>query len=701
MKRTITLFTLCAALLICSCGRSAMMSDSVIDLSSTEKFGILTLEQFSALPDKDGDLKSFDVILPEFDKLVYYGCDTRFPGVAPNNKSMMWVLDSDFKMLNAPNMSVHSKSIKGAYTQATEDGTITYIKLKDGSFLALLPLVGEETMARFDYVDGKSPVLTLFSWGTKPIESVQAPVLAYAKGRNLYEANYNLWSKVLKSGLKSISGSLRTEKDYPEFFNYLGWCSWEEYKSNISEAVITEAVKKIESSDVPVRWILIDDGTQSAQTKSQLDSFEPSKKKFPNGFKPVTALRNEEGVKWMGVWHHQSGYFGGFNRVNDMGEQFNKDTFKEMVDGSYRVQESYDAQKRFLERHLKASVEADFDFVKIDFQSVQFRLYRGNDNAVSTHLKTVLAQEEVCENYGIALLNCMSQDMINTLNNSYGSVKRASQDYHFGIALGATVQTYQCYSNALWIGQTAYPDHDMFHSSDSMCNLMMAYSKAVSAAPVYLSDAPENFAEEFVLPLCYEDGELLKPLTPAAPLEESMFCCPINTANLYHVIAPLANGAASVVSYNLYDDAEADVRGSITPEVYKSASALMQPYKGDWKLPREGLLLYDVTDGKAVEFTSEYEMSLRGIGAKMFNLIPIVDGWAVIGETSKYLSPITVEDIKQSAKRLSFEAKMDGEYVIWRGSGVPMCGGKKCEKVGDKTYKVAAKKGQKVTITVE
>ncbi len=691
--------TLLLFLVACSANTKAIMSDTTIDLTSADGFEILCLEDFCAMPDENGDLKSYDVSFPDFKRMIYYGCDERFPAVAPNNKTQTWVLDPNFKMLNAPDRS--KKEVKGSYTKGADpDGTYSILELANGKYMILLPLVGEQTMSCFTYTEGQNPKLKLFSWGTAEVTNQQAPVLAYAVCDNLYEANFMVWNGVLNSGLKGVTGALRTSKKYPEHFNYLGWCSWEEYKKAISEEILTKAVSNINSSNIPIRWVLIDDGTQTL-TENKLSSFEADSKKFPNGFEPITKLRSDEGIKWMGIWHYQAGYGAGLHTQNDMGVEFNSEVLKKLKKGSYRAKENYASQKRFLEGLLKPTIDSKFDFVKIDFQGVQFDLYRGNDNAVAAHLNTVRAQEDVCIENNLELLNCMSQDLISTMNTKHSVVVRSSQDYHKGVATGARIQTYQCFNNSLFLGQTSYVDHDMFHSSDEMCNRMMSYSKSMSCGPVYLSDAPEHFVAEYITPLCYEDGELLKTLAPAVPLVESIFECPINTQSLYKVIAPLNNGAAAMVCYNIYDDGDIEISGTVSPKDYKSASAMMQPYEGEWEIPAEGLVLYDVTNKKAVEFTDDYKISLTGISANMFNLCPIAKGWAVIGDTSKYLAPQSVEGVKCSSQSLSFIPKSSGEYAFWVKGGKPYRGSVECDAKGDGLYSVMVTKGESVVITLQ
>ena len=215
-------------------------------------------------------------------------------------------------------------------------------------------------------------------------------------------------------------------------------------------------------------------------------------------------------------------------------------------------------------------------------------------------------------------------------------------------------------------------------------NRLMAVSKALSGGPVYLSDAPEDFVKEVITPLCYKDGKLLRPLAPSVPLQESLFACAMNEKELYKVIAPLDNGAASIVCYNLYDKAEdVEIKGSISKEDYKSASAMIQPYPGEWALPAGGLVVYDYYDKKVSILKDKYDVTLKGLSDKLLHLCPINNGWSVIGDITKYLSPSTVSNISATESQLKFKVNEGGEFYFWMSEGTPECKMGTCKSEGN------------------
>jgi len=133
------------------------------------------------------------------------------------------------------------------------------------------------------------------------------------------------------------------------------------------------------------------------------------------------------------------------------------------------------------------------------------------------------------------------------------------------------------------------------------------------------------------VPLCLKDGKLLRPLAPAAPLPESLCTDPMHEEKAYRVIAPLVNGAAAVAAYNLLDRAESKVRSSVSSDDYTQAGNMVSPYRGPWKVPAEGLLLYDWHEQKGHIMESDYTFSMEGFSDKLIYLLPVISGWAVIG----------------------------------------------------------------------
>lgn len=162
----------------------------------------------------------------------------------------------------------------------------------------------------------------------------------------------------------------------------------------------------------------------------------------------------------------------------------------------------------FYEYYIRTMKQNGFDFLKIDNQAFTLPLYMGGTQAVSQAKACNLALERQTHRQQIQLMNCMAQNVVNTDHTVYSAVTRVSIDYKKYDENMAKSHLFQSYTNTLLLGQTVWPDHDMFHSSDSICGSLMARSKAISGGPVYLSDSPVDFVRENILPLIDERGKI-------------------------------------------------------------------------------------------------------------------------------------------------------------------------------------------------
>ena len=415
----------------------------------------------------------------------------------------------------------------------------------------------------------------------------------------------------------------------------------------------------IEKSGLPIRWVLVDDGHLDEQRR-QLLSFNPNAK-FPHGWGPLLDRRKPDKVRWMGLWLNFNGYWNGISPQNKMGA----------------LNEHLSAQKTgllpkpgaehsfaFYDAMIGASRRAGFDFVKVDNQAKNLTFYSGSPQPVESAAANAKALELASAFHMDGLINCMAHGPVNLFNTRVSAVTRCSEDYKVGDLARAKRHLHNSYGNMLWLGQTVWGDHDMFHSDDPVAGRMMAVSKAVSGGPVYLSDNPAKFAVEHIRPLCFNDGQLLPVLAPAAPLAESIFVDPLDEPKPFRAVAPLANGAAAVVVYNLTDP-EVPVTGYVTPEDYPQASGLIQPATGPRKLPAEGVVLYDWYEKRARPLAGRYEFAMPKFSDRLVLLCPIQSGWAVLGRTDKYLAPAGVEILETTASEILLQMREGGPLAIW------------------------------------
>ena len=633
-----------------------------LDLTKLAGAGAKVLTDFSGKPDGSrwGVLGTYELLLPQFATGLFFSHANPEGRGWPNmmNRAFPWAFRNE------------KQSIAGL-----NDGGIFFIlPLEGGTYMAVTAMAGPKTQSWFHTDDSGRILLSFGTFGTAEVRC-DAPLLAWARSDDVYEACHEALRAAI--GSKPLRGRahFRHEKAYPEYFAYLGWCSWEHFKGRIDEANLLGAVDGIEASGLPIRYVIVDDGHTSTK-RGAMDTFKPKADKFPRGWTPLLARRNPDRVRWMALWHDFKGYHAGIAPDNDFGEALNCH-FEKLSEASLTVRNNPDSALAFY-RAFMGSVKAHgFDFVKTDFQSAQLARLAGKvDNAVERCAGNSQAFETALEELGLGLINCNWHNPANFHNCRASSVGRCSIDYSKGSTRSAMRHLVQSYANILWLGQLAWGDHDMFHSSHEGVGQIMAVSKAMSGGPVYLSDAPEAFVADVITPLCYRDGRLLRPLAPAAPLPDSIFVDPLKAAVPYRVIAPLAGRSAAVVAYNLFAGAaDASLKSKVTPEDYSHAGGMIQPHEGPWTLPAEGLVVYDWHARKGEKLGEAYAFELKGFAQRLLHLCPIRSGWAVIGRTDKYLSPAAVEVVRQTPSELVLRLAESGPLTVWTAKGTPSADG--------------------------
>ena len=633
-----------------------------LDLTKPAAAGAKILTDFSGKPDDSrwGVLGTYELLLPRFANGLFFSHANPDGRGWPNmmNRAYPWAF----------------KNEKESIARLNDGGIFFILPIEGGGYLAVTAVGGARTQSWFHTDESGRILLSFGTFGTAEVRC-DAPLLAWARSDDVYEACHEALRGA--TGSKPLRGRahFRHEKAYPEYFAYLGWCSWEHFKGRIDEAKLLGVVDGIEASGLPIRYVIVDDGHTSTK-RGAMDTFNPKADRFPHGWAPLLARRKADRVRWMGLWHDFKGYHAGIAPENDFGEALNRH-FEKLSEASLTVRNNPESALAFY-RAFMGSVKAHgFDFVKTDFQSAQLARLAGKvDNAVERCAGNSQAFETALEELGLGLINCNWHNPANFHNCRASCVGRCSIDYSKGSLGSAKRHLLQSYANILWLGQLAWGDHDMFHSSHQGVGRIMAVSKAMAGGPVYLSDPPEAFVAEVITPLCYGDGRLLRPLAPAAPLPDSVVVDPVREAVPYRVIAPLPGRNAAVVAYNLFAGAgDTTLKSSVTPDDYTHAGGMVQPPEGRWRLPAEGLVVYDWHARKGEKLGPAYAFDLKGFTDRLVHLCPIRSGWAVIGRTDKYLSPAAVEAVRPAPSQLTFRLAESGPFAVWVAEGTPSADG--------------------------
>jgi hypothetical protein len=675
----------------CAKKKESEVRDSIgipkfIDVSLLDSQGVYVIKKQELIPNKKGIIAEISLKLPEYQKGMYYRPFSE-KLASGNRMEALWF--SDIKEL-----SNYKKQ-----TPREDDnmnlGSFILLKKKDGNFLAILPIVSKNVGNTFD-VHSDNFILETATYGTKSI-NVTAPLFSYAESKSPYEATRLAWK--LAKETAGVKGNInwRSDKEYPEPFKYLGWCTWEHFKKDINEEIIKTAINDIKSSDLPIRWVLIDDGYLD-QKNRQLLSFGVDKNKFPNGWKSITSLKDEK-LKWMGIWRNFNGYMDGVSTNNTMStisEDLNTLVYGQ--NGSktrMMTKNSFASANAFYDAMTSDTKNNGFDIIKVDFQSNNLLFNTGEENPVlGVHYNNRALEENVKEK-NLKLLNCIAMQNFNVFNQTYSNVIRSSVDYKTDLNR-TDLTIVQNFTNALWLGHVHWLDQDMFHTSYKETARLMAVSRAISGGPIYLSDETKNIDDTYLTPLMYKDGEIIGTLAPGVPLPESLLQDPYVGKKAFKVIAPIKNKSAVIMAVNL--NRETIVKGAISLSDYPNAGGMIQPYKGLWEIPEDGILLYDSYKRSAKQLIDDVEFELKTREERLFQLSPIVKGWSVIGNSDKYLSAGTVAVQSISENEIICTMKESGNLTIWSKNGVPTLNGVPFKSLGNQLYEFKVSSTKEIKI---
>ena len=185
--------------------------------------------------------------LPPYQAFCWFSADRgRWPG--DGNRVLPWFGRT------APGNLLDSKP-NPSTAKPGDHAMFALFHLKDGNFMAVLPVAAPDSLAWLKLERDGTFLVEAGSLGTSPAKP-QAVLAVTATDKDIYRACSAVWNKALS--LPFIKGRTlpREKKIYPEPFKYLGWCSWEQYKKNISSKLLEETARKLEASPVPVWWTM-------------------------------------------------------------------------------------------------------------------------------------------------------------------------------------------------------------------------------------------------------------------------------------------------------------------------------------------------------------------------------------------------------------------------------------------------------------
>jgi hypothetical protein len=630
---------------------------------TTAPAGVTILERYTGRPDERGVLERIPLELPPFSAGSYWSLP---------HGSLTW-----FSTASNVTHLVFGQHLE----ELPEGGLFLLLALAAGDHLAVLPLTGRVSAAWLA-VGGGRPMIHLGTLGHAPV-SGDLPLVSWARAANPYVAARQAWEQAVTAGPIKGSVKLRGEKSLPEFLHYLGFATWEEYRTDYDAPRLVDLIQRLNASGVPVRWIQIGVGHRDGKPVSgdrqtrwphqaeKLISFRPHPSKFPEGWKPVTDALSPYGVTWLGQFQALNGCLTGIHPENELGAL--NEHLMPVSSGALAVRNDPKAAGAFYDAMIGEAARSGFHFIKMDNESPNLNIYvrpEPIENPIQAAVNNQRAYQAAAKKYLDGTINCQAHYPVGVFHTGDSTMTRLSSDYTKGDAQTGRRTLFNAYGNVPWLGHTVWGDHDMFSSSDPIQGQRMAIARALSGGTVYVADRAEEIARDVALPLCYAEGRVLRPLAPAAPLTDSLFLDALSPLgrHAFRVVAPLPNQVAAVAAYNL-TPVKSEVAGIIRPQDYAEASNMMQPYPGAWEVPPEGLLLFDWYAQTAARLGSELRFMMRDYSDRFFLLCPVHDGWAVIGRVDKYLSPAAVEIVDRRPGELTLKMVESGPLAVWTDRG--------------------------------
>lgn len=331
------------------------------------------------------------------------------------------------------------------------------------------------------------------------------------------EFNYTAAKK-----LGAVHVPLRAERSYPEIFESFGWCSWNAFYQDVTSAKLYSKLDEMKEKGLPFKWIIIDDGWSPVRD-GKLTGFDADKVKFPEGLgECIRRIKEEYGVRYVGVWHAFNGYWEGVDPESELASDF-ADALMTTKNGQLVPSDDPDKAFRFWDAWHSHLADCGIDFVKVDNQSSSANyLWDTVPTAAGTRHAHEAIERSINKNFGGCVINCMGMDLQNVLARPSTAVSRNSDDFYPDRENGFAKHIKQNVYSAIWHSQIMHCDFDMWWSGKS-APVESGVLRAISGGPVYVSDKVGESELSNILPVCGQDGDICRLDNAAMPTYDCVF----------------------------------------------------------------------------------------------------------------------------------------------------------------------------------
>ena len=203
--------------------------------------------------------------------------------------------------------------------------------------------------------------------GRHTYTELHGPFIAAAIADHPDKAMKNAYAKAKSTN--AIDICMREEREFPSMFENFGWCTWDAFYHDVTADKIYQKLDEFKEKNIPVKWMLIDDGWCYTNNK-KMCSMDVEYQKFPNGLKAcIDKIKNEYGVEYVGVWHTISGYWDGVHTGSQLARDYADALIKYGKNGKLSPCLDEDRAFRFWDDFHGFLASSGVDFVKVDNQS--------------------------------------------------------------------------------------------------------------------------------------------------------------------------------------------------------------------------------------------------------------------------------------------------------------------------------------------
>ncbi|KAJ6779979.1 hypothetical protein PWT90_03357 [Aphanocladium album] len=285
------------------------------------------------------------------------------------------------------------------------------------------------------------------------------------------------------------------------WYDGLGYCTWNSLGQNLTEDKILEALGKLEQNGVNISNLIIDDNWQSIDTTSQGEpgwlEFEANSTGFPGGLRGAVSKikRSHRNIQHIFVWHALLGYWGGISPRGKIAEKYKTIQVEREDDGANMTVVDYDDISKLYDDFYSFLIQSGIDGVKTDAQCMLDTI--GSASARKELINSYLDKWSIASlrHFGTAAISCMSQ-FPQALFHAFMPkirppvVARNSDDYFPDVPSSHRWHVWANAHNSIFTQYlNVVPDWDMFQTVHEFADYHAA-ARCLSGGPIYITDIP-------------------------------------------------------------------------------------------------------------------------------------------------------------------------------------------------------------------